>query len=892
MKKQRYKYFLRSTHSSFHILHSALATFCILAGTTLFAEDISIKATANRNQIYIGESFILEITVSGATKAAEFDLTGMKNASVRHLGTRNISNYSITIINGKMTREGFSGFVSSYEIIPLASGRFQAGPVNIKINGKLFTDKGPVVLVTDIEKQDRVIISVATSRETALIDEPFSVTLSLKIKAMPGEAVSLAPFFPDNPPALTIPWLDEELKGLAGPDIRHLLTGYLVSRWNQPGVCINKFTLASDPFDISSMFSHEQRKAKFALSEKTIYINNQPYYEYTLRFDYLPKDEGVYVFGPVIFKGAVPERVDEHGRAIGGNVFAVGPAGTVRIIPPPDEGRPESYSGAIGSNLTIKAALDTTTCKLGDPLTLTLTVAGQIKLEKMLPPKLSLQTNLLDYFTIYDNTVQSVKKEAYNQYLYTIRPVRAGQYEIPPIEMAYYDVISRSYKKVYSAPLPLQVRQGTEITEAQVIGNTNRISGNEAEDIQKISAAPIRLSNSGAEPASLSGDRQMLLASAAGPIIYFAIIISAFIGRLNRRMKHARHVESAQARANRCLTRAARISQKDHRQAGLLICEAARKYLGERLNRDFASATPAEAKAILSENNAGRDLAEKFGAIYEKYFNAGFARAQYSSGLPEDCRALAELIRQIDRKLGNKRGKPMRLPVIIIACGVLSTQNVFGLDISERAFIWNEANAIMQNARTPAEYLHAAQVYQRLIDDGVRNGPLFYNIGTALLLAERYEQAYNALERAERYFGRQPDNNRNLQIAFAKKTKSRTAILPWYRIIAFWHYYFSCPQKTNIAAGAFLVFWLALALKLSEAHTTGLVLRRLGLKRITGIMAFISLVVFIVFASAAAASWQLENTSRRYNLEIQVPPVSTNMPAIDAKAGSNSKDGP
>jgi len=197
----------------------------------------------------------------------------------------------------------------------------------------------------------------------------------------------------------------------------------------------------------------------------------------------------------------------------------------------------------------------------------------------------------------------------------------------------------------------------------------------------------------------------------------------------------------------------------------------------------------------------------------------------------------------------------------------------FALDAPERVFIWNEANAIMQNAKTASECLRAAQTYQRLIDDGVRNGPLFYNIGTALLLADRYEFALDAFERAERYLGHQPDIERNLRIASAKKAKSRNAPLPWYRLAAFWHFYLSCPQRTYIAACAFLALWLALAMNYAAA---GLVLRRPGFKLVTNTMAVFSLVVFIAFATSAAASWQMEASARRYNLSVQPPSPPTN----------------
>ena len=215
------------------------------------------------------------------------------------------------------------------------------------------------------------------------------------------------------------------------------------------------------------------------------------------------------------------------------------------------------------------------------------------------------------------------------------------------------------------------------------------------------------------------------------------------------------------------------------------------------------------------------------------------------------------------------------------------------LDASERLFIWNEANAVMQNAKTPPDYLRAASIYQRLLDDGVRNGPLFYNIGTALLLAERYELSFNAFERAERYLGRQPDIDQNLKIALAKKTKSTTAVLPWYRLAAFWHFYLSCPQRTSIASCAFIAFWLALVLRwlgvklptarvsaepTGKAGSHGAFWRR-RVKRMANAMALFSLVVFVVFASSAAASWQMENSSRRYNLDMPPPlPPQTNLP--------------
>lgn len=868
MKKKIYKHYAqRKKVYAFRLLPSALliTVSCLfqVPAASLAAEEVTIKASANREQLYLGESFILELTVSGTTEQAEVDFSSLPKANIRPLGTRNISNFYITIVNGKMTREGFTGFVSSYEITPLAAGPFRAGPVRLRIGGQTYSDPGPVVAVTDIEQQDTVIISVSASRETALMDESFDVTLSVRMKALPGEAASIEPLFPDRPPALSVPWLEQEMPGLAGPDPHRVLTEHLAPHWNQPGMTINRFTLAPDPFDLASMFSREQRKAKFALPRRIISSGGHTYWEYTLAMRYTAKDEGNYVFGPVIFKGAVPLRLDEHGRMDGTHIFAVGPACTVRVIPPPEEGRPESYTGAVGSNLQVTASLDANSCKLDDPLTLTLTVSGNVKLDKVMPPKLSLQTNILDKFTVYDGTVQSVKKDSYNQYVYTVRPNQAGPCAFPPVEISYYDVNSRSYKTVATKELPLFVKRGAEVTEAQVIANTNRMQArlNEEADVRKLAPAPFRLESAGARSESLVGGPTVALIAGAGPAIYFLFALATFLNRSASAFRARRHIHSARSRARRRLRAAVKLERTDHRKGALLFCEIARKYLGERLSRDTDALTPSEILHLAADSRLADSLAQEFNALYEKYFNAGFANAPLQSNFAEDCAALEKLIGRIESQLGHRSmaGKPPRraspMSIFLVTC-LIAGAEARAIDSSEREFIWNEANAAAGNARTPSEFLGAARTYQRLLEDGVRNGPLLYNLGTALIHAQRYSQAADALERAERFMGWQPDLERNLEIAYANKMNVRKASLPWHRIAFFWHYYLSCPKRALIAACAFLVFWIALTM------------RRLGMARLTGAMAAAGFTAFVIFASSTAASWQMENVSGSYRLDV------------------------
>lgn len=164
----------------------------------------------------------------------------------------------------------------------------------------------------------------------------------------------------------------------------------------------------------------------------------------------------------------------------------------------------------------------------------------------------------------------------------------------------------------------------------------------------------------------------------------------------------------------------------------------------------------------------------------------------------------------------------------------------------ELRFIWREANTRMASASKADDFAAAADRYAELVRRGVRNGPLFRNLGTALLLAEQYQPAVRALERAERYGGSDPDLRRNLLLALSGAAGGDTTVaLPWYRYPLFWHYGLSGRVRMNIAVLAFGAIWLLLALRLG------------GFRRLVRDAVAVCIVLVILFGSSAATSlWQ------------------------------------
>ncbi len=623
-----------------------LSTWCCLAASA--AEDVRVTVTANRGQMYLGESFILDINVAGAG-SAEADLSSLTNAQVRPLGQRTVSNMSLRFENGRMVREGFSGVILSFEITPANAGLFAVGRVAVTADGRACSADGPSVTVTDVEAQDLVHLSIQASRQSVIPDEPFDITLRIRIRKLPAPNDAIEPLFTDQPPQLTIPWLSREgMKGLAGPDLNEVLNRLLVQN-DRPGFAVNDYERQPDPFDFESFFSGRRRLARFAFDRSLPDADASAYVEYRLTLTYTPQDEGHYVFGPVVFKGAVPAALRLQGQAEGRHIFAVGPACTVRVVPPPAENRPASFTGAIGSNLTVRARVDASVCSLGDPLTLTLEVGGAVRLDKVLPPKLAAQAGWSADFTVYDNTVETVPQSDSRRFIYTLRPNRAGRLMVPPIEVAYYDLGQREYRVSATDPIPIEVKPGAEVTASHLVGHTNRLNGaGPGEDLRTARPAAPRQDPAGADPAPLLGQTAWLLAAACSPALYGAIALGFVLRSTRARRRAAWRRRRALARARR---RLAALSRLPSGAAPDSVCAVIRQYLSDRLGVPTAGLTPDDLPRLLREAGAPAGPAGALAALYEPWFNAGFSGVPPPGAPAADAAAVERLLADLDRSL-------------------------------------------------------------------------------------------------------------------------------------------------------------------------------------------------------------------------------------------------
>jgi hypothetical protein len=347
-----------------------MVALAMIASASRLAAAPQLDVTVNRTEIYLGESVLLTVKVSGTQQSSRPDVADTGDAAVQFLDSQQ-QHYEQIVSDGRgFRRVSFRGTMYTYQVTPNRVGDIRVGPVRVEADRQLLTAPGPVLNVKGIEEQDVVVLAVTPSRPTVLVDEPFEIALEILVRQPDPAKPDLTPLDASDPPHLSAAYLDgPALPGLDMPDVRGILGSLVISGGKAPGFAINQYSLRVDPFDMDSMFDFrgfaEQRKAAFALVQDPVQRDGKPYIRYRLGLTYNPRSEGNHTFGPVVFKGSVVTGLDGRGLRIKRRIFAVGPACTVRVVPPPAEGRPPTYIGAIGTNLNVSARLDVQTCNVG-----------------------------------------------------------------------------------------------------------------------------------------------------------------------------------------------------------------------------------------------------------------------------------------------------------------------------------------------------------------------------------------------------------------------------------------------------------------------------------------------------------------------------------------------
>ncbi len=825
-----------------------LAFLCVLLFVAAL-QAATLSLSLDRTRIYLGESVIANVALEGSRD--DRNIPVFQKASpdeVEYLGSRDNSQHSIVIINGKVTRNDFEGRVFVFRITPSAAGTFQTGAVSVKTQSGTISASGARIEVTGVEKRDDISASVSCGDQTVLVDSQFTITLSVLIRALPAPNADFEPIMPGQPLHLEAGYLNgEEVKGLKLPDLNAALNN-LVSRragreaaftlndYKQRGMSLDLFDFGGDPF--------AARPIQFRIPPKKVQRDGTNYWEYAVSLDYLPTAEGDYTFGPVTVKGSIIVGARPDGTARMDEVFVVGPAVTVRVVPPPEEGRPDYFVGSVGKSMRAAASLDTSRCKVGDPLTLTLDLTGEISVSNLKPPLLSLQPNHSDDFRIYDDNIESENIEGGKRFKYRVRPLRAGTLEFPAVLVAYFNSVKGAYETVATDPMPLQVEETTRIAASSVTDSAD--ADGSVRDASNGVLVPDGIVSAAADPSPrclARGSKALAAMLAGAPALWlFVIALRALAGWLRRRRE--RGTLGRRASSNLRAFRQARVrAEKDPSAAAAAASSAARVALAAKLGLETVSLTVPEMRKALADRSVPAETIAETCAAFED-----LERLSYAHGAEGDGTSARE---RIDH-LGTALEKVFAALKAVIAAAIIlgaAPRETRADGLAPDAFEWERAGQAMAAAVTDEDFLGVAGMYYAMVTNGAASGPLFYNLGTALLLAGKKPAAAEALMAAERRMGTSAEVADNLRLALADEGTS--GHLPVSRVFLCWHYGIPYPTRIDLAALGWTVFWIAVAAVALLGHG-----RRLRpLRALLRAIAALALILFAVYGASIAITF-------------------------------------
>ena len=94
----------------------------------------------------------------------------------------------------------------------------------------------------------------------------------------------------------------------------------------------------------------------------------------------------------------------------------------------------------------------------------------------------------------------------------------------------------------------------------------------------------------------------------------------------------------------------------------------------------------------------------------------------------------------------------------------------------QTAELYRQGNLLYEDGR----FAEAGRTYERIIERGVRNGHVYYNLGNAYYRQDRIGRAILAYERAARLMPRDPDLQTNLDLANERTTDQIASEAPWF----------------------------------------------------------------------------------------------------------------
>jgi len=394
----------------------------------LAAQDLSVRAYLDRNDVAVGQVFGVNVELTGAQRFDQNPELPNLSAFASYLGSG--TSTSMTIVNGATTLS----VTTRYQYQATSEGTFEIPSITVRGDGKtLHTDP----LTLRVSKNTGPSTSGGPGPRTA----DSSSTLAPEDLFITAEASKRRVY--ENEPVIV------EYRLYTRVDVR----SYGVTRLpGTTGFWVEDFDLPQRP-TVEQVIRDGQKYATALLRKVALF----------------PTGPGTRTIEPLAIEAQV--HVRRTSRDPFGDLFDNGALfGDVRttrvtsrpieieVLPLPANGRPDDFTGLVG-DLDLTTRLDRDSVAANEAVTFKVRVSGTGNLKAVAPPELEFPPTVEAFPPEVSDEFHTTSRgvTGTRTYEYVLIPRAPGTLKVPGIDMGYYDAAEGKYSVASAGPLDLVV---------------------------------------------------------------------------------------------------------------------------------------------------------------------------------------------------------------------------------------------------------------------------------------------------------------------------------------------------------------------------------------------------------------------------------------------------
>lgn len=590
----------------------------LLAGSSMAQIQVFAKVDSSEG-LYIGEKFGYHIIIDGENKPAQVDLTPLAKYNPQSAGNRDVSQTSISIINGKTTQNITKQYVMSYLLTSNQAGQIHLPPVTVTLDGQTYQTNPVEVNILKPGTTNQLDLEVTLSEQKCYLGQPIIMTIKFYISADIGD-------FQFNIPAFT-----SDAFYLEEPDIS-----------NQQA---KEYDLGNGIIVLVSRYrTVHNGKDSILLSFSKVLI---------------PKHSGEVEISPTSVSADVAVgRVQPQERFFDSffgsqkeyKRFMVSSQPLkLTVLPLPEKGKPSGFYGLVGQ-YTISASAAPTQVNVGDPVTLTIKIGGSKYLKPVQWPALEQISELAQNFKMPSEKASPTIENGYKIFSQTVRANNDKVAMIPSIPLAYFDAEKGEYAVAKTEPIKLEVSPSKILTDADLEGKDFTPVNKEVEAIKK------GLSANYEDLDALTNQTFSPLSAVVGPgyaPVWVGPLALVIASAMIKFFTHTTPEKVAQKRrrnaASIAIGKLKKISSTAAQQRHEVLASIMKQYIGDRFDKTAGSLTEDDCHEVIVAATQDNQTADRFKGIMVNCEAARYAAIEASADSTQ-IKEVIKLIQAINKK--------------------------------------------------------------------------------------------------------------------------------------------------------------------------------------------------------------------------------------------------